>query len=365
MVAVTSGLVAAALVRCSPPALPPGPQALPTRIVVAHGAVVSLGTRLVDRAALVASLKELDLGTVIIESSASADGEVVNDRVAVAIALQRDLGADVFIGGYQPRVTSGTKMEALLEKDPTFSRCYPTGPELDPETSVIDKIRRCSQDVSKRIADALDAAHANEHVGCFITYGPELTAALSAEGRRALRELLRDSAGPCAAAKRFVGISPLLTTHAADPDATGVFFRESLQDSGVNYLMLQDGVGTFDPKRPRRAVPFYQGLRNAFADREPTVHVWSNVEAFDCEPVDGGPPSCIHTHPTTGPQLIDRMCSARARVDGIVTTEYLSDLGGVALSPVELDASTDADIDASTQLHRALVDWTDAGAPCP
>ncbi len=110
-----------------------------------------------------------------------------------------------------------------------------------------------------------------------------------------------------------------------------MFYRESLQDSGVNVLMLEDGVGTFNPASPRRAAPYYQGLRNALADREPTVLVWSNVEAFDCEPVDGGPPNCTETHPTTGPRLFDRICSARQRVDGIVTTEYIRDLGGSLL----------------------------------
>jgi hypothetical protein len=139
-----------------------------------------------------------------------------------------------------------------------------------------------------------------------------------------------------------------------------VFLRESLQGSGISFVMLQDGVGTFDPLQPKRAALYYQGLRNALADRPPPVQVWANVEAFDCTT-----PACITTRPTSISRFTDQLCGARARVEGIVAYEYLRDLDGRPL--VAVDASTDAqtdDTDAATQLRRGYLEWVDAGAHC-
>lgn len=366
LVVAMAGLLAASLVRCSLPELPPPPQALPTSERLPRGAVLSLPGRAIDRAALVASLKELKLTTVILRSSADSSGELVNDRVALAVELQRQLDADVFIGTYQSDGLSGKPMEALLEKNPALSACYPSGgPRLDANSSILDKLRLCSQDVSTKIAEALRVANASPRIGCFITHGPELAESLTTEGRTQLEAFFRDAAGPCTKAARLVVVSPLLSARSGDPARAGVLLRESLQDSGVNVVMLQDGVGTLDPSQPRRAAGYYRGLRNALADRPPPVAVWASVEAFDCEQ-----PSCIRTHPTTAKRFTEQLCGARARVDGIVALEYLHHLAGLPLLPSTQDASVDEqsiadDTDAAAQLRRGYLEWTEAGARCP
>jgi hypothetical protein len=365
-VVALSGLFLGALVRCGLPDLPPGPQALPTRVGLARGAILALPAGPIDRRALVASLKELKFTTVILQTTADRSGEFVNDRVALAVELQRELDADVFLGTYQSDKHSGRRMEDLLERDPSFATCYsPGGLTLDADTRIVDKIRLCSQDVSRKIVEALRVAGASPRIGCYISHQPELTSALTSEGRTKLEELFRDSAGPCSAADRFVGVSPLLTPFSGDPAGTGVFLREALKGSGVNVVMLQDGVGTFKPLEARRAAPYYQGLRNALADRLPLVAVWANVEAFTCES-----PNCVRTHPTTTARFTEQLCAARQRVEGIVAIEYFDDLAGPSLDASIPDASTDAqgvldDRDAAAQLRRGYLDWTDAGARCP
>src|SRR6186997_873981 len=89
-----SCLLAGAVLRCSVPPLTPGPQILPTRQAFPHGAFLSLppGTvATVDRPALVASLRELKFSTIIIQATANPTGEVIADRVALAVALQQEL----------------------------------------------------------------------------------------------------------------------------------------------------------------------------------------------------------------------------------------------------------------------------------
>ena len=62
--------LAGALVRCTLPDLPPPPNAQATRVGFPRGAIVSVPPGEVDRAALIASFKELKAITVILESSA-------------------------------------------------------------------------------------------------------------------------------------------------------------------------------------------------------------------------------------------------------------------------------------------------------
>ena len=365
VVVAISGLLAGSLVRCSLPELPPPSQASPTKEAVVRGAFLSLPGAPIDRAALVASLKELKLTTILIEATASKTGEFVNEGVSLAVELQRELDADVFIGTYQSGGLSGKPMEALLQKDPAFSTCYPPdGPALDAETPVIDKLRLCSKDVSTKIVEALRLANASPRIGCYVTHGPELVDSLTDVGRTKLEAFFHDAAGPCAAAHRSVGVSPMLSVSSGDPGRAGTLLRESLQDSGVNVVMLQDGVGTFDPSAPRRSTPYYQGLRNALVDRPPPVKVWAKVEAFDCEA-----PGCVRTHPTTPARFTEQLCGARTRVDRIVTVEYLHDLAGRSLFTSTADASAEVmaivdDTDAAVQLRRGYLEWTDAGAPC-
>ena len=367
MVVAMSGLLAGSLLRCSLPELPPPPQALPTKVRLPRAAFLSLPGASVDRAALVASLKELNLTTIILQPAADPAGQHVNERVALAVELQRELGANVFIGTYESSAPSGTPIEALLLKDPAFLSCYPLdGLRLDTEASVLEKIRLCSQDVSKKIVEALRLANASPQIGCYITHQLELADRLTtAQDRAKVEAFFHDAAGPCAADNRPVAAS-LLSPRSGepDPDRAGVLIRESLRDSGVNVVMLQDGVGTLDPLQPKRATPYYQGLRNALADRLPPVVVWATVEAFDCEA-----PGCTRTHPTTAKRFTDQLCGARGRVDGIVTREYLQDLAGRSLFAATVDASVAEraildDVDAAAQLRSGYLEWSDAGAPC-
>ncbi|MDB4936531.1 MAG: Serine/threonine-protein kinase pkn1 [Labilithrix sp.] len=364
----TSCLLAAAVVRCSVPPPTPPPQILATRERVARGAFLSLppGTAALDRAALVASLREMNFNTIIIESTANQAGELVADRVALAVDLQRELDADVFVGSYQasaPGDRSRTSIDALLQKDPAFDKCYaPDGLRLDPDALVVDKIRLCAQDIGKKVADELTRVNASPRIGCYVTHAPELVETLTDAGQSKLQELLRDSASACVQTKRNVLLSPLLSQSAGDPDRAAVLFRETLQDSGINFVLLQDGVGSVDPAEPRRAALYYSALRLALVDRPPPVQVWANIEAFDCE--DGG--GCTRPHPTTFARLTEQLCGARARVDRIVAYEYIHDLAERPLyaTPASVDASPD-DTAAAAQLHRSYLEWVDAGAVCP
>jgi hypothetical protein len=359
----TSCLLVGAVVRCSVPPLTPPPQVLPTRVRLVGGAVLSVppGTPAIDRPALVASLKDMKLGTVIIQATATQAGELTADRVALAVELQRELDGSVFVGTYQASAPNGTSIDALLQKDAAFDRCYaPNGPPLDPEASVADKIRICSLDVAKKVADELTRVNASPKIGCYITFQPELSEALSDAGQTKLQELLRDAASPCVQANRSVLFSPLLAHNAGEPDRAAVLLRDTLQDSGIGVVILKDGTGAVDPSQPRRAARYYDALRLALVDRPPPVTVWANVEAFDCE--DGG--DCTHTHPTTIDRFTNRLCGVRARVDGILANDYTRDLADRRLFTDAADASFD-DLDAATQLHRGYLEWVDAGAVCP
>jgi hypothetical protein len=363
-----SGLLAAAVARCALPPVSSGPQAYATTERLVRGALLSLPDSPVDRAALVASLRELDVKTVILQSAATSSGARIDERVALAVELQRELDADVFIGTYQSSGLSGKPMDALLQKDSSFTACYPTdGPRLDADTLLIDKLRLCSQDVSNKLAAALQAANASTRIGCYITHAPELAANLTDEGRAKLNELLRDGAGACSAAGRVVAVSPLLSLGSGDPATAGLAFRESLRDSGIGRVILQDGIGTSDAGSPRRAASYYQGLRNALADREAPygpVTIWAGVEAFECET-----PTCVKTHPVTLARFTEQLCGARQRVDGIVAVDYLHDLAERPLFTSTLDASADLqaildDSDAAAQLRQGYLAWREAGASC-
>jgi hypothetical protein len=364
-----AGLLAAALVRCSTPPLPPGPQAFATDQRVVRGAVLALPGDPVDRAALVASLKELAIDTVILKSAASPTAASLAERAALAVELEGALSATVLLGTYEAPAFDGRPMAALLQKDPAFDRCYPEdGARLDPSASVIDKLRLCSAEVAKRLAGALGAANASARVGCFVAHEPALADSLTADEQAGLNQLLREAAGPCVEAGRPTAVAVALPGSAADPERAGATFRESLRDSQLARVILRDGVGAFEPTRPRRAASFYVGLKNALTDRQAPygpVQIWADVEAFDCEG-----PGCTRSHPADAGRYAEQLCAARARVDGIVTFEYLHHLAGRPLFPGAVDASAsvqaiDGDRDAATQLREGYLAWRDAGAPCP
>ena len=371
MVLATSAVLASAAMHCSVPPLPPDQQALATRITRPQVALVDVpvgGT--VDRAALLASLREMKISAVILRNAASELGELTSERVALAVDLQRGLeDALVFIGTYEANVhrLSGKPMDTLLQKDATFERCYPpNGPALGADFALVDKLRLCSQDVAQKVADELARVSASPKIGCYIAQQAELVDTLTEEGRSKLHELLRDAAGPCTRAKRSVAVGAVLSTRPTDPGRASVLLREALRDTGIGVTILQDGVGTFDPTKPDRASPYYAALRIALDDRpELPMRVWASVEAFDCEG-----PTCDLTHPTTSERFIKQLCGARSRVEGIVATEYLHHLAGQPLAAGDVEASPGLraianDVDPAAQLRRGYLEWSDAGAPCP
>lgn len=357
--------LAGALVRCTLPDQPPPPSAQPTKVGLPRGAIVSVPAGNVDRAALIASFKELKSSTVILESSADATVEAVGERVSLAIELQAALDADVFIGTYKAPTHSGKPVATLLQKDATFTACFPGGPALDATLATIDKLRLCSQAVSTKIADALGAANASARIGCYITHETELTDSLTDEARAKVVDLLHDSASACTTAKRNVAYSTLISATSGDPTKAGLILRDVLVTTGVNLLLLHDGVATADPAKPRRAAPYYKGIRTAIADRPPVVTVWAEVDAFDC-----ATPGCERTHPTASTRFTEQLCGARFLVEGIITREYLHDFAGRPLVTANGDASPDLqaiidDTDASAQLRSGYLTWTDGGARCP
>lgn len=366
----TTSLLGLAVLRCSVPAEPPGPQALSTPIYRPQIAMLDLpvgGT--IDRAALVASLREIRFSIVILRVAANEEGAFTSERVALAVEIQRELGDDgaVFVGTYDANVhkLNAKSMEDLLQKDVTFDRCYPNGASLGADLALIDKLRLCSQDVAQRIADELTRLNASPLIGCYVAQQPELVDELSEVERAKLHDFLRDAAGPCVAAKRSVAFSPVLTAGPTDGERASVLLREALRDTGIRFTILQDGVGSFDATKPGRARAYYGALRVALDDRsDQPMRVWANVEAFDCEGT-----ACDRTHPTTSERYIKQLCGAQRRVEGIVTTDYLHDLAGRPLVTGDLDASPDLqaianDTDASAQLRRGYLEWSDAGAPC-
>jgi hypothetical protein len=370
-VLATSCLLAAAVLRCSIPPSPPGPQALATKARRPQIAVLDLPVGgAIDRAALVASLREMKISALILRTVASEAGEHTSERVALAVDLQRELDdALVFIGTYEASAhkLNARPMDALLQKDATFDKCYaPSGPALGADLALVDKLRICSQDIAQKVADELTRVNASSRIGCYISQQPELADALSDEAAGKLHDLLRDAAGPCARAKRPVAFSPVLSTRPTDPDRASRLLREALKDTGIVTTILQDGVGTFDPNKPDRANAYYLALRVALDDRpDQPMQVWGNSEAFDCE--DGG---CDRTHPTTSDRYLKQLCGAQRRVEGIVTTEYLHHLAGQPLVTGDLDASAELqaianDVDAAAQLRKGYLEWSDAGAPCP
>ena len=349
LVLAMSGLLAGSILRCSPPPLPLGPQAIPTQIRLVDGVIIKVpASGAIDRTALVASLKDAKIRTVILHSSSTAGAELVNAQVSLAVELQSQVEGDVYIG--MDQATAQITVEALRTTDP-----------------------------SKRI-------------GCFITQQPELVDRLADDAKATLNAQLRDGASSCAADGRHVAISPLLTTRSGDPDTAGVVLREVLRNTGISVVILEDGVAIDSAAHAdaglRRAKGYYQGLRNALADRQVelggallvdrlvdggqaprTMAVWANIEAYDCVP-----PDCAKTHPTTTTRLIEQLCGARFRVDSIVAVEYLHDLAARPL--FVFDASSDAalpddlqtildDSDASTQLRKGYLEWRDSGAVCP
>jgi hypothetical protein len=354
--------LAAAVLRCSVPPLPPGPEALATSARVAGGAVIAVPPgATVDRAALIASLKEMRFSAVVIQASADASGESVADRVSLAVELQAALGSSVFVGGYQAAAWNGLPMEALLQTDASFHACYPGGPALDAAAPVIDKLRTCAQNIGQRIADELARVSASPRIGCYVTHQPQLAGGLGDAGGTKLHDFFRDASSACTKASRPVAVSPILPAQLGAPAAASAELGGALQGLGISLVILEDGVGRFQPTGTRRGSAYYDALRVALEDG--TLAVWANVQAFDC----AGDAACDSPRPTTSARFDDQVCGARGRTDGIIASEYLRNLAGRPIFTGGFDASSDAaldDFDAAAQLRSGYLVWVDAGASC-
>lgn len=363
-----SCLLVGAVVRCSlPPPFPPQ-EPVPTRVRTVRGAFLSVPSGAVlDRPALVASLREMRLTSLVIQSSANEAGQLVSERVSLAVELQRELDADVFLGTYEASThgLSGRPIADLLRKDPAFSACYaPDGPRLDPDATLVDKVRICSQEVAQKVADELARVGASPRIGCSIAHQPELVDALTAEQATKLHALFVDAAAPCRAAKRSVAISPRSSNGSGDPGLAAAVLRDAIADTGITLVLLQDGAGVLDASAAGRASPYYDALRVAIAGRPVPVEIWASLEAFECEA-----PGCARAHPTSTERFVNQVCGARFRVEGIVANEYLHDLAERPLFTGVLDASPelraiDEDTDAAVQLRRGYLEWVDSGARC-
>jgi hypothetical protein len=353
--------LAAAVLRCSVPPLPPGPEALPTSARLAAGAVIAVPPgATVDRAALIASLKEMRFSAVVIQASADASGESVADRVSLAVELQAAFGSSVFVGGYQAAAWNGLPLDALLQTDASFRACYPGGPALDAAAPVIDKLRICAADIGQRIANELARVSASPRIGCYVTHQPQLAGGLGDAGGTKLHDFFRDASSACTKASRSVAVSPILPAQLGSPAAASAELGGALQGLGISLIILEDGVARSQPTGTRRGSAYYDALRVALEDG--TLTVWANVQAFDCAGA-----GCDGTRPTTSARFDDQVCGARGRADGIIVSEYLRHLAGRPIVTGGFDASSDAavdDFDAAAQLRSGYLAWVDAGASC-
>lgn len=370
-VSASIALLAAAVLRCAVPPLPPGPQAIPTRIGLATGAIVAIPPgATIDRPGLIASLKEMKLSDVILEASADPSGEFVAERVSLAVELQTALGGNVIVGGYQVAALNGQPMDTLLRTDPAFASCYPGGPMLDASAATIDKLRICSQAIGKKVADELARVGANTRIGCYVTHQPQFTDALNDSEQSKLHQFFIDASSACVGAKRVVGVTSILPAAPGNPGRAADLLRAVVDGTGIALVVLEDAIATTQSTAPHPASVFYDALR-VTPWSEP-IAIWASLEAFEC----AGDAGCDRTRPTSNLRFDDHVCGARARVDGIVAREYLHDLAGRPLLIGDLDASASAsadaapadaapdDTDAAAQLRGGYLAWVDSGASC-
>jgi len=86
-----------------------------------------------------------------------------------------------------------------------------------------------------------------------------------------------------------VGIAPYYSMRMAPKVYEEWWFR-TLKSSGIDIVMLQDGVGCHRPDIEKDITPYYQALNSAC--RRTQVQCWTDLETFDqihCHPVDDWP----------------------------------------------------------------------------
>jgi hypothetical protein len=115
----------------------------------------------------------------------------------------------------------------------------------------------------------------------------------------ALRGFLRLQADHCRAVSggKPVSVSPCLA-QSPSPEAFRKLFGELLTDSGIDIVILQDGVGA--NRRERRldadVTPYFAAMRDICAPNE--IELWSDIEIFQHRPKGSG----------REPASIERIC---------------------------------------------------------
>lgn len=107
-----------------------------------------------------------------------------------------------------------------------------------------------------------------------------------------LRKFLGDIARHCKAISndKLVGFAPFLTGEH-EPERVEQCYAQMLADSGVDVLMLQDGVGArgWDDCVHSRVNPLFRAIRNACLTNG--VEMWSDIEVFRNTSKDPAKPS--------------------------------------------------------------------------
>jgi hypothetical protein len=133
----------------------------------------------------------------------------------------------------------------------------------------------------------------------------------------AWRKFLTSVAGHCRglAKDRSVAFSPFIDANAARPEGVAKVYKRMLEETGVDVLMLQDGMGE-RTAGPMDVGPWYKALAATFAGS--TTKVWANVENFEWS----DPCGVTDRVPTTWPRLEARIAAVAPHVPKVVTFDF-------------------------------------------
>lgn len=102
-----------------------------------------------------------------------------------------------------------------------------------------------------------------------------------AEHVAALRGFLRRQSDHCRALSggKPVAVSPCLA-QSTTPEAFQKLFEEMLAGSGIDIIILQDGVGAnrWEKRMDTKVVPYFRALREICDEEE--IELWSDIEIF-------------------------------------------------------------------------------------
>lgn len=189
--------------------------------------------------------------------------------------------------------------------------------------------------------------HSPAFAGWYLPYEINATPLFTGAGRRRAAELLRravnifDRLTP----GRPVAISPFFDRWLP----VGMFeswWKEVLRDSGVDYVFLQDGVGTGRKITPELAGRYFEAMRRATAAAG--VKLWSDLEIF----VEGA------WTPAPWERIAAQLRAEAPYVEGFVIFEY-----NHYMSPVRGGAA--AELYAAYAAYLGLAPWAPGGSTSP